>query len=120
MTYTWPPTAEDVQTLGGLPDTLAASDLAALAVVTSASVAYVQVQRPDLNFDADPFDCSPAPNDVVYLGTVAMAVRWFNRLRRSPDGIIDMGDLGTGRVPTVDPDIERQLGIGRWREGAFF
>jgi hypothetical protein len=29
--------------------------------------------------------------------------------------MVDMGELGTTRVPSVDPDIERLLGIGRFR-----
>jgi hypothetical protein len=48
------------------------------------------------------------------LGTVRLAARWHNR-RRSPDGMLDMGELGNARIPTGDPDIERLLGIARFR-----
>ncbi|MBB2500264.1 hypothetical protein H5411_14160 [Amycolatopsis echigonensis] len=52
------------------------------------------------------------------LGTVRLAAREFAR-RRSPEALIDMGELGSARIPSFDPDIERLLGIGRFRGPVF-
>jgi hypothetical protein len=43
---------------------------------------------------------------------VRLASRWHTR-RRSPDALIEMGELGASRVPSFDPDIDRLLRIGR-------
>lgn len=56
----------------------------------------------------------PDPGRDLVLGTLRLAIRWFTR-GRSPDGIIDMGELGSARVPSFDVDIDRLLGIGRFR-----
>lgn len=108
----WPPQLPDVKDDLGVTDT---RDDVALASVLVTAVAYVEEARAgEFNFAADPDSLLPAPGPALVLGTVRLAGRWFNR-RRSPDGLIDMGELGTTRVPSVDPDIERMLGIGRWR-----
>lgn len=54
----------------------------------------------------------------IKLGTLRLAGRWFTR-RRSPDGLVSMADLGAARIPSVDPDIERLLRIGRFRGPVF-
>jgi len=80
-----------------------------------AAVEYVQKQRAgDLNFAGDPLSLLPAPGPLVRQGTVELARRWHHR-RASPDGLVDMGELGSARVPGSDPDIDRKLGIGRYR-----
>lgn len=65
----------------------------------------------------DPTDITqfglPAPTPDIVLGTLRLAGRWHAR-RRSPDGLIDMQDLGSARVPGSDPDIDRLLGMGRY------
>jgi hypothetical protein len=80
-----------------------------------AAVAYVErVHR--WRFEFDPFvvftDLRRPSADLV-LGTIRLAGRWFHR-RRSPDGMVNAGDLGTTNVPGIDSDIERQLEIGRF------
>lgn len=55
----------------------------------------------------------PLPGPSIALGTVRLAVRFHTR-RRSPDAMVDMGELGSARVPRFDPDIDRLLGIGIW------
>ena len=58
----------------------------------------------------------PSPSVRIILGTMRLAWRWYNRTK-SPDGLVDMGnDLGSARVPSIDPDIEQMLGVGRHRE----
>jgi hypothetical protein len=106
----WPPQLQDLKDDLGLTDS---RDDATLAPVLEAAIAFVErVHRSRFNFgDADPTLPDPPPN--VWLGTLRLAARWHNR-RRSPDGLIDMGELGSARIPTVDPDIERLLRIGRY------
>lgn len=58
------------------------------------------------------------PTEDLFLGTIRLAHRWHVR-RRSPDGLVNMSDLGTARVPSFDPDIERLLGIGRYSGPVF-
>lgn len=78
----------------------------ALQRALDAAVAWVEPRRPDVNFLSGP---SPVP-DSVRLGTLRLAARWFVR-RNSPDGLVALGELGTGRVPRVDNDIIMQLGL---------
>lgn len=119
MTNVWPPTVTDVRADAGLTGAaLDADDETALTTRTAAAIAFVQRVRPDFNYTYDPTSCLDDPSDDVWQGTVMLARRLFDR-RRSPDGLIDMGDLGLGRVPSVDPDIERMLGIGRFIPGDF-
>jgi hypothetical protein len=106
----WPPQLQDVK--GGVVDS---RDDAALQDALDAAVAYVEEQRAgDFTFTGSPTSLLPVPDHKVFRGTVQLARRWHNRLN-SPDGLVDMGELGTARIPSVDPDIERQLGIGRFR-----
>lgn len=101
----WPPTLEDLKNdLGIAADDT--RDDAKLTATLQAAVAYVERVRSDLDFE------SGVPADVS-LGTVRLAGRWHTR-RRSPDGLVNMAELGASRVPGVDPDIERLLGIGRY------
>lgn len=89
-------------------------DDARLQLVLDAAVAFVeQVHLGRYNFAGDPELPLPAPGEGIELGTVRLAYRWHVR-RRSPDGLVAMGELGSSRVPSFDPDIERQLRIGRY------
>lgn len=54
----------------------------------------------------------PQPNEDLKLGTLMLADR-FNTRRRSPEGLVSMGEMGSARVPSFDPDIDRLLRIGR-------
>jgi hypothetical protein len=52
------------------------------------------------------------PDDDLVLGTLRLAGRWYTR-RRAPDDLIAAAELGTARLPGLDPDITRLLRIGR-------
>ncbi len=52
------------------------------------------------------------PGQQMRLGIIRLAGRWYNR-RRSPEGLISMGDLGTANIPGFDSDLERMLQMGR-------
>ncbi len=108
----WPPTRDELKADLKVTD---ARDDDLLDTVLAAAVAFVQeVRAGDFDFGDGP-DTLPAPGPVVELGTIRLAARWHQR-RRSPDGLIQMGDLGTARVTSYDVDIDRQLGIGKYRK----
>jgi hypothetical protein len=114
----WPPSLADLKDYVGVSDD---RDDVTLMTALEAAIDYVTgpkgVLRGAYNFTgATTGDESllPAPSMRVAQGTVRYASRLHN-LRRSPDGTIDMGELGNARIPTNDPEIERLLGIGRWR-----
>jgi hypothetical protein len=56
----------------------------------------------------------PAPTQNIILGTLRYAVRLKQRTS-SPDGLVDLGELGSARIPSSDPDIDRLLRIRRYR-----
>ena len=108
----WPPQLPDLKEYVGVSDN---RDDATLMVALDAAVAYVEdALAGTYNFLGDPLVVLPAPTPRVVQGAVRYAARLHN-LRRSPDGTIDMGELGTARIPTNDPEVERLLGVGRWR-----
>lgn len=111
----WPPT------LTGLKDDLDLNTTehdVSLQLELDAAVEYVMRRRSDLNYNSDPLDNNPPPGSQELLGTYRLAGRWFTR-KRSPDGIIQAGDAGTTRVPLVDADIARLLGIDRYSKPVF-
>lgn len=113
----WPPTLARLKLDLGIDDTDTSRD-ELLEVELAAAAAFVQrsdQRGGEFNFDGDTLSELPDPTEDVVLGTVRLAGRWHTR-RRSPDGLIDMGELGASRVPSIDPDIERLLGVGRYRE----
>lgn len=77
----------------------------ALQRTLDAAVSWVMQHRPDLDYHG-PWTVPMH----VQLGTIRLAARWFVR-RVSPDGTINLGDLGSGVVLSTDPDIWMQLGI---------
>lgn len=84
-----------------------------LTQVLDAAVTFVErVRRGDFNFAGDLGSLLPDPTADIQLGTLRLAARWHLR-RRSPDALIQMAELGASRVPSLDPDIERLLRIGR-------
>ena len=117
-TAAWPPLLAELRDDLGL----AADDVrddARLQIVLDAAVAVVERSLDgDYNFTGavpvPPAPVLPAPPVNVRLGTVRYAGRWHNR-RRSPEGLVDMGELGSARIPSFDPDIEALLGVGRHR-----
>lgn len=111
----WPPQLRDV--LKELPDRDVGDEVdPVLLARLDAAVAYVEGDRGragEFNFSGAATGLPDPPRD-VFLGTVLLAMRWYNR-RNSPDGLVDLGELGSARIPSVDPDIERMLGVGRFR-----
>lgn len=84
-----------------------------LVSVLDASMTFVErVRKGQFNFDGDAMCDLPAPTADLKLGTLMLARRWHTR-RRSPDGLVSMGELGSARVLSFDPDIDRLLRIGR-------
>lgn len=114
----WPPALADLKDDLRIPLDNERDD-AALQRELNAAVAEVQRVRPDLDYTADPMllDTVPRPDWDVVLGTIRLAGRWHTR-RRSPDGLVAMGELGTARVPSFDPDIERLLKVGRYQDSS--
>jgi hypothetical protein len=108
----WPPELEDLKEDLKIEETDIRDD-ERLTVVLNAAVAFVERMRPTFNYEDVPTSDLEDPTDDLFLGTIRLAGRWHTR-RRSPDGLIQMAELGASRVPSFDPDIERLLGIGRF------
>lgn len=113
---TWPPTLEALK--DDLGDEYSQGSDSAddrLQRCLDAAVVFVErVREGEFSFDADPLSELDPPDADLELGTIRLAERWYTR-RRSPDGLIQMAELGSARVTSFDPDIDRQLGIGRYR-----
>lgn len=107
----WPPTLDALKGDLGVTD---GRDDAKLRTVLDAAVAFVQRVHAGAFDFADIAPDLPAVPDDLALGTLRLAARWHQR-RRSPDGLIQMGDLGTARVTSYDVDIDRMLRIGKFR-----
>lgn len=107
----WPPTLDELK---NDKDIATGDDLddEALTRRLNAAVAFVERARPRFNYIDDPTSTLPEPTADLVLGTLMLASRLYTR-RNSPDGLVMMADIGSGRVPSFDPDIERLLRIGR-------
>jgi hypothetical protein len=109
----WPPTLLELKDDLGIAETDTRDD-ARLETVLAAAIAYVErVKKGQLNFTGELLSELPTPTSDHELGTIRMAGRWHTR-RRSPDGLIDRGELGAARIPNFDSDIEQLLEIGRY------
>lgn len=110
----WPPQLHEVKDDAKLkPDDH--TDDERLQLVLDAAIVFVErIKRGKLDFTGAPITTLPKPNQDVRLGTMRLAYRWHVR-RRSPEMLASMGELGSARLPSFDPDIERLLGIGRKR-----
>jgi hypothetical protein len=114
----WPPVLTELKDDAGI-DQGDMRDDDRLQVMLDAAVVFVErVKGSRYNFTGDTESDLPAPTEDIRLGTMRLAYRWHVR-RRSPDGLIQMAELGATRVPGFDPDIERQLQIGRYTPMAF-
>lgn len=110
----WPPSLDDLKAELKSPDT---RDDAGLDSALAAAIAYVegpQGRGGDFNFLGTPGSLLPYPDADIERGTLHLAIRYYAR-RNSPDGLIDAGEFGSVRIPTSDVDLERQLGVGRFR-----
>lgn len=115
---TWPPTLDELKADRKI-DLDDIRDDEALQQELDAAVSFVERVRPDFNYTEDALSDAPAPTADIRLGSIRLAGRWYIR-RNSPDGLVFQGqDLGSSRIPGVDPDIERLLGIGRYRGPVF-
>lgn len=116
----WPPQLQDLKDYLNRDDTR--DDVVLLTVLEAATALVERELWGDFDFDGSfalldpPLDPPiPSPSSDVVLGTLLQASRLYSR-RRSPDGlVIDASELGSARVPSIDADIERMLGVGRWR-----
>lgn len=110
----WPPQLEDARRELKRKSTDTADDVL-LQARLDAAVSYVEEAREgDFDFDGG-LPLLPDPTPHLWQGTVELAIRWYIRMS-SPDGLVNAGDgLGAVRIPTTDADIERKLGIGRYR-----
>jgi hypothetical protein len=107
----WPPQLQDLKSDMRRDDD---RDDATLIVVLDAAVDFVEEQRAgDFDFDGTSTTL-PAPSPQLFLGTLRLAQRYFVRAT-TPDGLANMGELGSVRIPSSDVDIERLLGVGRFR-----
>lgn len=118
----WPPDLDafklELRSRGEDPTALDVDD-ARLRTVLDAAVSFVErVRAGAFNFAGDLGSELPNPSKDLVLGTLRLASRWHTR-RRSPDALVEMGELGTSRVPSFDPDIDRLLGIGKYRPAVF-
>lgn len=109
---TWPPTLADMKTdqKVDLGDT---RDDVRFQTNLDAAVAFVERARPRFNYRADPLSKYGPPTADLALGTIRLAARWNTR-PRSPDGLVAMGDMGSSKITSFDPDIDRMLRIGRF------
>ena len=110
---TWPPTLAMLK----VDKDIAADDTRSddkLQPQLDAAIAFVLGRHAGrYNFDDESDSELPAvPADMV-LGTIRLAIRWHTR-KRSPDALVMAGELGSGRVPSFDVDIDRMLRIGRF------
>lgn len=130
----WPPTLDDLKEDLDIPlsdtrqDALLTKQLAAAMgfvrrvhagryeFADDGSSTLIVSSPPGYEFGTDAFAAlSPLapPGPEMVLGTIRLAGRWFVR-RRSPDGVIAMGDVGTQNIPGFDSDLERMLEMGRY------
>lgn len=76
------------------------------------AVGFVErIHKGRYNFTGDPQSDLPLPDETLKLGTLMLARRWKTRTR-SPEGLVTFGE-GASRVSFDDPDLNRQLRIGR-------
>lgn len=122
---TWPPTLDELkvsQKLSLEPSEDPAQDALddeQLMQGLDGAVEFVErVRKGSFNFAMESGSTLPDPSADLRLGTLRLAYRWHLRYR-SPDGIVSMAEAGTSRVASFDPDIDRQLGIGRYRSPVF-
>lgn len=114
----WPPLLDDLKVDAGI-DADDVRDDASLEQNLSAAIAFIErVHRETYDFAGESGSELDPPEASLALGTVRLALRWKSR-RRSPDALVSMGELGAGRVPSFDVDIDRMLRIGRFAPAVF-
>jgi hypothetical protein len=109
----WPPTLADMRAELKRESSDTSDDTLLVDALDAAIEFVTDVKGGQYNVASTTGSLLPSPGPRIALGTVRLAVRLHTR-RRSPDGLIDLGEFGQTRVPSFDPDIDRLLGIGRW------
>lgn len=112
----WPPTLADVKSDAKITDTR--DDVALQRMLDAAVAFYERVKRGVYNFTGDSGDDNPAPGPDQELGIIRLTLRWKAR-QNSPEALITAGELGSARVPSFDPDIDRMLRLGRFAPARF-
>lgn len=116
----WPPSIADLRLDMQRDGQVDVSDQA-LEQVLSAAIDYVQdVKRGRINFGTgEESESELADPEYRYiLGTLRYAERLHQR-RMSPDGLLNMGEMGSARVGSGDLDVDRLLRIGRFGPATF-
>lgn len=109
----WPPSVDDLKIDLGSEYNAEDRDDERLQLDLDAAVAFTERYHGGrYNFEGDVLSELPEPDDSLVLGTLRLAGRWYTR-RRSPEGLMEMAEMGQARVPSIDPDIARMLRIGR-------
>lgn len=110
----WPPTLAELKVDLDIAATDTRKDTS-LQQMLDAAVEFVERVRPVYKYDATVVAQVSLPDPPVdlRLGVLRLAGRWLIR-KRSPDGLVAMGEMGSSRVSSFDPDIDRMLGIGRY------
>ena len=110
----WPPTLAQLKSDLNIDPDDTEQDIE-LGRQLDAAITFVEDRRGDsFNFHDESLVELPDPTRLLALGTIRLAGRW-NARKRSQDGLVVMGpDMGSSRVPSFDPDIDRMLGIGRF------
>lgn len=116
--YSWPPTLEMLKRELKIDPEDTDGDFE-LAGYLASSISFVErVRGADFNFADESLSDLPDPGPDLVLGAIRLAGRW-NARRRSPDAMVSSAELGTARVASFDPDIDRLLGIGRFAGPVF-
>lgn len=113
---TWPPTLDDLKNDLDIDRDDTRQDDMLTRQLAAAKGFVMRIHRGRYEFGTDAFAALSAlepPGPEMVLGTVRLANRWVSR-RRSPDGVIAMGDVGTQTIPGFDSDLERMLEMGRY------
>lgn len=78
-----------------------------------AAVSFVErIHKGRYNFTGEIGSTLPPVPGTLPMG-VLMYARRLDTRRRSPSGLISMGELGNSRVPSFDPDEQRLLRLGK-------
>jgi hypothetical protein len=113
----WPPGLADLKRDLKIETDDTRDDERLTDVLAAAVTKVIELRGATVNFTGQP-STLPSPGADLALGAVRLAARWHAR-RRSPDGLIDAGEMGTARVSSYDSDIERLLKIGRYAGPVF-
>jgi hypothetical protein len=115
---TWPPTLDVLKTDAGIPLDDERDDDKLTQTLEAAIVLIERVHSGRYDFAGESGSPLPGPDAAMILGTCRMAARWNTR-RRSPDALVSMGEMGAGRVPSFDVDIDRMCRLGRFAPAVF-